>query len=70
MSILRSRKFQAAVMPAAAVFLARYFGIELSDDDLMVIVAPFIAYIGGTAWEDAAAKRATVPPTPPTQLNG
>lgn len=50
--LFRSSKFLAAVIGSVVPVLNVVFGLELAVEELAVFVAPFIAYIAGTAYED------------------
>jgi hypothetical protein len=56
-SLLRSRKFVAALI-AMAVSILVAFGVDeaVASQLITAIAAIAVAYIGGTAWEDASMK--------------
>ncbi len=66
--MLKSMKFQLALVGLAVVVANHVLKLELSTEEVMVVLGPIIAAILGTAYEDAAEKRAmgggrTEPPT-------
>lgn len=54
-ALFSSRKFLAALVNIVVV-IAGKFGLELDAAELAAVSIPFVLYILGTAWEDAAAK--------------
>lgn len=58
-ALLKSRKFWAAIVGVVGVVLAQY-GVpeERVNEVTLAIVTLITAVIGGTAWEDAAQKKA------------
>lgn len=60
-ALFASRKFWAALI-STVVVVAAHFGLDLDGGALMAIAGGFVAYIAGTAWEDAADKRNGVSP--------
>ena len=45
--IFQSKKFQAAIV-GLVVAIGAEFGLELSNDTLLVILSPILAYIAGS----------------------
>ncbi len=59
MAILKSKKFQAAVV-GLVVAIAGKIGLDLDHDALLVILSPILAYIAGQGLADIGKEEAKI----------
>lgn len=59
MGLLRSKKFQAALVGVVVAALA-HFGFDVAPDTVMALLAPILAFIAGQGVADIGKEKAKV----------
>ena len=59
MDLLKSKKFQAAVL-GLVVAIGGHYGLDLNSDTLLAVLSPILAYIAGQGLADFGKEKAKV----------